>query len=109
MADRLTMTVTMQVTPPQALALQAMFEHWNLLSGMGASRSVGFFVDGDGNFHPKCDVQFSNLSEEMPELTDDLRKVALVKQSPEGDCTFDFDPVAWRLHDAPYTGESNDT
>ena len=32
MNDRIKMTVNMDVTIPQALALQAMFEYWNKLS-----------------------------------------------------------------------------
>lgn len=47
MAERLEMTVKMQVTPAQALALQAMFQHWNRLASWGSSRMIGFFVDGD--------------------------------------------------------------
>ena len=45
----------MQVTTSQALALQAMFTHWNKLATWGGSRMIGFYVDGDGN--PK----FQNL------------------------------------------------
>jgi hypothetical protein len=36
------MTVKMQVTPAQALALQAMFKHWNRLASWGSSRMIGF-------------------------------------------------------------------
>ena len=96
MAERLEMTVKMQVTTAQALALQAMFKHWNRLAGQGSSRMIGFFADGDGNFKPKCEMVFS---EPLPELTDDLEKAAIVSDDGNGTRDFDFDGVAWRLHD----------
>ena len=95
------MTVTMDVTIPQALALQAMFEHWNRLAGLGSSREVAFYADGDGNFRPRAQFEFS---EEIPELDDELRNIA--KRQPEDSgkdrfgspmASFDFDSIAWRL------------
>lgn len=91
--ERLTMTVTMQVTPAQALALQAMFDYWNQLSGLGGSREVAFYADGDGNFHPKCQYLFS---EKLPELTPEMRTKAVIRDN-HGDRLYDFDPVAWML------------
>jgi len=87
------MSVYMEVTVPQALALQAMFDYWNELSGMGASRFVGFYCDGDGNFHPHAHCMFN---EELPELTDELRAAA-VQKDDEGDRMYDFDGIAWKL------------
>jgi len=97
MSNRITMTVTMEVTIPQALALQAMFKYWNFLSAIGSSRSVGFFVDGDGNFHPKCKMSFDNLNGQyLPELTEELEKLATIADN-HGDKTFDYDGIAWKL------------
>ena len=93
MSKRIKMTVDMEVTVPQALALQAMFEHWNRLSSMGSSRYIAFFVDGDGNFHPHCQIKFS---EEVPELTDVLRDRAMGNKVL-AEVGFDFDPIAWSL------------
>lgn len=93
--DRIKMTIEMQVTPVQGLTLQAMFEYWNQLSAMGGSRKVGFFVDGDGNFHPKCNVKFDG---EIPELTDGLRQKAIAKDQG-GDRVYDFDNIAWEIND----------
>jgi hypothetical protein len=59
MSEQIEMTVKMQVTEPQALALQAMFNHWNRLASWGSSRMIGFYADGDGDFNPKCVVSFS--------------------------------------------------
>ena len=89
------MKVEMDVTIPQALALQAMFEYWNQLSAMGGSRFAGFYVDGDGNFHPKCDITYDTP---IPELTDEMREAAVVNDD-NGNKKFDFDPIAWMLHD----------
>ncbi len=92
--DRIKMTIEMQVTPAQGLTLQAMFEHWNLLSNIGSSRKVGFFVDGDGNFHPKCKIKFKG---KIPKLTDGLRKKAIAKDQG-GDRIYDFDNIAWEIN-----------
>jgi len=100
MIERLEMTVKMQVTPAQALALQAMFNHWNLIANWGSSRMIGFFVDGDGNFKPKCEVMFSAP---MPELTAELERAAVTSDDGNGTRNFDFDGVARRLNDAPTT------
>ncbi len=94
--DRIRVAVYLTATVPQALALQAMFEHWNRLSGLGGSRKVAFYVDGDGNFHPNA--QFVNLStEKLPRLTDEMREAAIVAGKENGDYVFDFDPIAWML------------
>lgn len=84
----------MEVTIPQGLALQAMFEYWNLLSSLGGSRKVGFYADGDGNFHPKCSIKFDG---DIPELTDELRQIAIVKDD-NGNRIYDFDPIAWKIN-----------
>jgi len=87
------MTVKMEVSTPQALALQAMFEYWNLLSSLGGSREVGFYVDGDGDFHPKCEIEFD---EAVPELTNELKKISIVKDE-DGNRIYDYDSIAWKL------------
>lgn len=92
--NKIKMTVEMNVTKAQGLTLQAMFEHWNRLSIIGSSRHIAFCVDGDGNFHPKCKISFDA---EMPELTDELRKIAVVGDA-DGNKVFDFDPIAWKIN-----------
>lgn len=92
--ERLTMTVSMQVTEPQALALQAMFRYWNTLGAMGSSRDVAFFVDGDGNFRPNCQWMFSH---KIAELTPELAKLAIVEDK-NGNRKYDFDPIAWQIN-----------
>lgn len=87
---RLTMTVRLQVTKAQALALHAMFRHWNFLSGIGSSSHVSFFVDGDGNFHPRCEVWFDRR---VPELTEVIRDASVIDPQMADD-SFDFDQVA---------------
>jgi hypothetical protein len=94
MSDQIKMRVEMEVTKPQAIALQAMFAYWNQLSSMGGSRYVAFFVDGDGNFHPKCDVSFS---ERMPLLTPKIAEKAVVEDD-HGHRKYDYDAIAWEEH-----------
>jgi len=88
------MIVEMKVTIPQGLSLQAMFEYWNFLSNIGSSRNIGFYVDGDGNFHPNCQIKFDT---EIPKLTDELRKIAVVKEY-DGNRIYGFDPIAWKIN-----------
>lgn len=93
MSDKVQLTVKMEVTVAQALALEAMFEYWNNLGSMGSSRNVAFFVDGDGNFQPNCKVSFEG---EVPKLTDELREKA-ISEEVDGDRIYDFDVIAWSL------------
>lgn len=87
--DQVKLTVQMKATVPQALTLQAFFKHWNYLSGIGSSRMVAFFVDGDGNFHPKCQI---TVEGDCPELTKEMEEKAQIHKHQ-----FDFDPVAWSV------------
>ncbi len=101
-SKKIKMTVTMDVTIPQGLALQSMFNHWNRLAGMGASREVAFYADGDGNFHPKAECEFS---EEVPELTSEMEEIACNTRSGHDRFgrtlkLFDFDGLAWKLRDS---------
>lgn len=95
MSERIKMKVEMEVTVPQALALQSMFNYWNCLASAGGSREVAFYVDGDGNFKPKCEVSFDG---DIPELTKEMEKMSIVKDKG-GDRTYDFDPIGWHLRD----------
>ena len=90
---KIKMTVELEVTIPQALTLQAMFDYWNQLSGKGSSRFVAFYADGDGNFHPQAKCTFS---EELPYLNAHMRHLAVVEDL-DGNRKYDFDPVAWKL------------
>jgi len=106
--DKITMYVKMEVKPAQALALQAMFGYWNQLSGLGGSRKVGFYVDGDGDFHPNVQISFDpGIPVELPELTPELREAAIIEDN-DGDRTYDYDPVAWRLYH-PQPEKKNET
>lgn len=94
MAQRRAMTVSMEVTEPQALTLAIMFERWNKLAGMGGSRWVSFFVDGDGDFHPKC--QWSSGWDLV--LDDAIREAAEPSEHKSlRVCSFDYDGVGWLL------------
>lgn len=96
MTDRVEMIVKMQVTPAQALTLRAMFEHWNKMASWGCSRNISFYVDGDGNFHPKAEVI---LPKSVPELTDKMIEASSSDTAGDGSLSFDFDGIAWMLHD----------
>lgn len=85
------------LTDAQAEALQEMFSMWMRLGGLGSSRYVAFYADGDGNFRPHVTV---NGIPAVPTrwLTDEDRKK--LWNRAEGDEVYwiDFDPIAWRMH-----------
>lgn len=91
--EKVNLTVKMNVTIPQALALKAMFNYWNQCGNWGMTRQVGFYVDGDGNFQPKCEV---TCDKEIPELTEELAKLAISIDS-QGDRLYDFDSIACEI------------
>jgi hypothetical protein len=93
LTEKFKMTVTMEVTEPQALALQAMFKQWSYYGRVGASRKVAFFVDGDGDFRPNCEVKFNK---EIHELTEEMEDKSIVSDD-DGNLVYDFDPIAWML------------
>lgn len=98
------MTVEFEVTEPQALTLQAMFEEWNYLSNIGASRHVSFFVDGDGNFHPKCKI---NYDQNITKLTEEMKEIAKFRTNLYFDIGYDFDKIAWYMRDNSNPLEEN--
>jgi len=68
--------------------------YWNRLSAVGGSRRVAFYVDGDGNFHPRCKLSFKG---NIPQLTEEMKEAAVVEDRC-GHRVYDYDPVAWVLH-----------
>jgi hypothetical protein len=93
MSEKIKINIEMEVTIPQALALQAMFKYWDYLGQAGGSREVAFYIDGDGDFRSKSKVSFSK---DIPELTEEMEKMAVIKDK-NGDRTYDYDPIAWHL------------
>jgi len=69
-----------------------------LLSCFGCSRDVGFFCDGDGDFHPDCMVVTDGP---LPEATKKMKAAAIVKES-DGDRVYDYDGIAWLLDESGY-------
>lgn len=98
MSKRIKMTVELDVTIPQAVALTAMFKHWNHLSSIGSTRAISFLVDGDGNFHPNA---VCSTSEVIPEVTEELAELSRIEgdvgKRSKDDYIYDFDGVAYHL------------
>ena len=92
MKNEITMTITMSVTKPQALALTEMFRYWDYLASVGGSRRVAFYVDGDGDFHPHC--QITTVPYVRPEAR--FLEKALIEDD-DGNRVYDYDPVAWAI------------
>lgn len=93
MSDTFKMIVEMNVTMAQAITLKEMFDYMTSLGKLGGSREVGFYSDGDGNFHPNCVITTEKPLIEMKK--EDLAK-AIVRDKG-GDRMYDYDPIAWRL------------
>lgn len=51
------------LTEKQAIAVEQMFNTWEILSRLGSSRYVAFYVDGDGNFHPKILINDKSIKD----------------------------------------------
>ena len=87
------LTVKMRVTVPQALALKEMFNYWNQLSNIGSSREVALYVDGDGDFCPKCEV---TADVELPEMTEEMKELVIVYDD-YGNRLYDYDKLVYYL------------
>jgi len=72
-----------------------MFDYWNCLANAGGSRRVAFYVDGDGDFKPKCNMSFNK---DIPELTKEITKLAIIEDKG-GDRVYDDEPMGWYLRD----------
>ncbi len=92
--DKLKLTVTMEVSPAQAYALKEMFKWWTFCGKAGMSRKVAFFVDGDGDFHPNCEVTTDPV---LPELPKEQSAKALAEDN-NGNALYDYDAIGWSLH-----------
>lgn len=93
--DKVKLTVTMEVSAPQAYALQEMFKWWTFCGKAGMSRKVAFYVDGDGDFHPNCEVKTEPT---LPELPKEQAEKAIVEDK-HGHRLYDYDSISWSLHD----------
>jgi hypothetical protein len=83
--DDVSLTVTFDhLDEPQAIALIAMLETWEMHGKFGSSRWVSFFVDGDGPFHPEIDI---DVDDDVMQ-SDELKNVAEIDTNK-----FDFDSV----------------
>jgi len=91
-----TVCVTMSVTKAQAIALREMFDYWTYLGHIGASRMVGFFVDGDGDFQPEC--QFVS-DPPLDNISDKVRQAAIKNERDGNYRNYDFDGVSCLLDD----------
>ena len=91
------------LTNAQLISLVAFFEEWRRCCSIGTSPFVGYKVDGDGNFHPKIEMQHCELDDLglTQEQFDELKSFACVgdRDNRRPCIPFDFDPVAWKLRD----------
>lgn len=97
MSDTIKLSVTMDVTIPQALALTEMFKYWTELGNSGSSREVVFFVDGDRNFRPNCQIV---TSDPLPIISDKVRASCRGEiKATDGSRVEIFESIAWSFKD----------
>lgn len=98
--DDVSLTVTFDhLSEPQAIALMAMFEEWERHGSFGVSRWMGFFVDGDGPFHPKIDIEPS---------TDIIESEELKEAAEINNNEFDFGAVTGQFIDYALEVDDNE-
>ncbi len=93
MPERTEVTITMTVTPAQAVAIEDLLAQMNYLAGVGSSRWVAFFADGDGNFRPKA-----TINGRKPEFTTLVPPGTFWKN---GEYRVDFDWIALAMRNTP--------
>ena len=103
---RVTLDVSFpDVTIPQAAALRALFEQMRILGGMGGSRWVCFYSDGDGNFRPKPVYVVSEHADVVKEWSEGAG--SWDHPDYQGEYRVDFDSIAWPLTH-PLTEDESD-
>ncbi len=103
---RVSMTIRLDgLTLPQAAALRAMFERMRQLGGLGGSRWVAFYSDGDGNFRPRPIYEFSHSAETI----EDWSAGECQWDSNRDEYGVDFDSIAWGHHNDGPTTPGRDT
>ena len=100
---RITLDVSFpDVTIPQAAALRAMFEQMRILGGMGGSRWVCFYSDGDGDFRPKPIYTVSGHTEIVEEWSEGAGNWEF------DEYRIDFDGIAWPFGHDPDEAPAQD-
>jgi len=77
-----------------AAALVKMFESMKILGNMGGSRWVCFYSDGDGNFRPKPEFEFSNNEKDILEFSN----LVNFWDEEKDEYRIDFDAIAWKAY-----------
>jgi len=100
-SERKAVTITLELTPPQAAAIEDMLYQWNYMGGIGRSRWTAFYADGDGNFQPNARIDGRKPEKASP--TGKWHRHTVEKESrPDGDGVYfmDFDGIAWAMREA---------
>jgi hypothetical protein len=85
-------TITLDLKPAQAAAVESLLSVWNVLSGQGGSRWTAFYADGDGDFHPHA-----TFDGHKPEHTKLVPATAFWKND---EYRIDYERIAWEWYPA---------
>lgn len=109
MKDKITLKLKIKnLTPQQAIALVNMFQEMERFGYVGHSAYIGFYADGDGNFHPQVSHNLKYSKEDLNRYTEktkvyekDHRTHSKEKKFPWTDSItlFDFDGLYSELKD----------
>lgn len=89
--DKVQLTINLSVSVPQAYALIAMFNYWNICGKTGISREIG--LETDGNFNPMCEIK---MTPQLPKMPEEQLKQAIVWDD-QGNRKYAYDPLDWSL------------
>lgn len=99
------MVITLDnVLPADAIALKKMFKYMQYLGNVGASRWCSIFVDGDGSFNTKINIEYPIDLPEVEEISGEVeynketRKLENCPIHSDGDFAIDSDAIAWKIY-----------
>ena len=85
------------LTEAQEIAIEHMLYMFQYLGGVGSSRTIKFFADGDGNFRPKITID-GNKPKKFVVPESSIKKPFTRESLEKFDLDIDFDNAAWLLH-----------
>jgi hypothetical protein len=101
-------TMTIQITgikKSHKIALEHILYQMKYLGGIGSSRWLAFYSDGDGDFHPKIIVDGEDVRpSKILSDADCWKNISIIEEGKKPHhvsdvCMVDPDTVAWKLHD----------
>jgi len=99
-ADKTMTIVITGIKESHKIALEHILYQMQYLGGIGGSRWLAFYSDGDGDFHPKITVDGEDVRPSKILSEANCWKQAKIGENEHSSemCLVDPDTVAWKLH-----------